>query len=598
VAVKVQAAVDVVRNAVALMFSTVASAALGMMFWIVGARLYDVGDLGRASAAVSAITLLGGLSQLSLHSVFIRFLPTAGAATGRFIGLSYFASGSIAVLLAVGFFMFGFGADFLPPGSVSLGIFCVAVVCSSFSGLQDSVLTALRRTTWVPIENIAIAVGKLGLLPVLTGGMVMVPLLIAWGAPIVVAVLVLTVAIFLRLAPLQARRTRGRQALPTQRELFAFMTAENLNGILGNLTLYLPPLLVTAVLGPEQAGVFYVPWLIGTALIALTWNVLVSLVVEAATDPAHIRAQVRHAMRLLLLVCVGGGTALAAGAPIILAALGSRYAAGADSLRLIGLALPFGVVGTLFSVTGFMAKRAWPMFFVQLASTTMFLGGAYVAMSRLGYGAAGAAGAFAVAEALMALVLLPVTVIRLRALIHTGDTVDEKVPARGVAPVSARGIATVPRLRPGYDTGPMQVFFLPAAVVDWERLGQIDTVLLDRIGDGEPDPDSGLRSRWPADMTLPLQRVTSSETTVIILNRQKPNRQEPNRQEPNRQEPNRQEPSRQELGQSQLAESDEVTMVLPTPNGAESVEATVVFPRSKPSPGPTSSGGEPGQPSP
>jgi len=142
---KVPAAVDVVRNAVALMFSTVASAALGMMFWIIGARLYSVGDLGRAAAAVSTITLLAGLAQLSLHSVFIRFLPTAGEATGRFVGLSYLASGSVAVLLAVGFFMLGPSSQFLPPGSVALGTFSVAVLCATFSGLQDSRRTSRPR---------------------------------------------------------------------------------------------------------------------------------------------------------------------------------------------------------------------------------------------------------------------------------------------------------------------------------------------------------------------------------------------------------------------------------------------------------------------
>ncbi|MDT5029423.1 MAG: hypothetical protein QOE61_5849, partial [Micromonosporaceae bacterium] len=475
-AVKVRTAADVVRNAVALMFSTVASAAFGMLFWVAGARLYDVEDLGRASAAVSAITLLGGLAQLSLNSVFIRFLPTAGEATGRFIGLSYGASGSTAVILAVGFFVFGLGEDFLPPGPVALGAFCIAVVCSTFSGLQDSVLTALRRTTWVPVENIAIAIGKLALLPVFVGAAIVAPLLIAWGLPIVVAVVVLSAVIFLRLAPTQARRMRGRQALPNRGELLAFMSAQNLNGILGNLSMYLPPLLVTMVLGPGETGLFYVPWLIGTALFALSWNILVSLVVEASTDPSQIRSQLRHAFRLLVLVTVGGGAVLVFGAPLILRVLGSQYAeGGADSLRLIGLGLPFAVISTLFAATGFMAKKTWPIFFSQLASTVIFLGGAYFALHW--FGIVGAAGAFLASEIVVGLALAPVTVRRLRELVRSSEeklaeevAAGEKVLARGVAPVPARGVVTVPRLSPGYDTGPMQVLFLPAAVVDWERL--------------------------------------------------------------------------------------------------------------------------------
>ncbi len=499
-AVKVRAAVDVVRNAVALMVSTVASAAFGMLFWVVSARLFDVADLGRASATVSAITLLGGLAQLSLNSAFIRFLPTAGEATGRFLLWSYLASGSAGVLLAVGFYLLGMGRNFLPPGPLALAGFCLAVVSLSFSTLQDSVLTALRRTTWVPIENIAIALGRLGLLPVLVSGVIAVPLLISWSVPMTAAVVVLSVTIFARLAPAQARRMRGHRNLPARRELLSFMGAQNLNGLVSNLNLYLPPLLVTMVLGTQATGLFYVPWLIGTALFALSWNVLASLVVEAATDPSQIKAQVRHAFRLLLLVCVGGGVIVVAGAPLILAVLGPKYAGGEAALRLIGLGLPFSVVGTLFSVTAFMAKKIWPLFFYQLAAAAIFLGGSYFALHR--FGVAGAAGAFLTSEIVMSAAVLPVTIRRLRKLVEGGTapaTPAERVPARGVAPVSARGVAVVPRVAPGYLTGPMQVVFLPATVIDWERLRQVETVFMNRLDLDDP--------------------VDSSATETVVMNR-------------------------------------------------------------------------------
>ena len=176
----------------------------------------------------------------------------------------------------------------------------------------------------------------------------------------------------------------------------------------------------------------------------------------------------------------GQGAVLVLGAPLILAVLGSQYAeGGADSLRLIGLGLPFGVIATLFAVTGFMAKKTWPIFFSQLASTVIFLSGTYFALHR--FGIVGAAGAFLLSEVVVGLALAPTTVRRLRELVRSSEekladevAEGEKVLARGVAPVPARGVVTVPRLRPGYDTGPMQVLFLPAAVVDWERLGQIE----------------------------------------------------------------------------------------------------------------------------
>jgi hypothetical protein len=70
-------------------------------------------------------------------------------------------------------------------------------------------------------------------------------------------------------------------------------------------------------------------------------------------------------------------------------------------------------------------------------------------------------------------------------------------------------VAAVPRLRPGFDIGPMQVIFLPAEVIDWERLGAIETVVMDRYGAG---PDG----RQRADMTLPLVRLSSADMTVQL----------------------------------------------------------------------------------
>jgi O-antigen/teichoic acid export membrane protein len=155
------------RSASALMFSTVASSALGMVFWVVAARLFRTEDVGRASAGVSAIMLLGGLGQLGLSSVLIRFVPIIGGAVPRFLRRAYLVSTSMSLVLAAGFLMLGLGKQFTGRGVLWAVAFCVAVPCACVSSVQDAVLTALRRTSWVPVENVAIAVGRLALLPVL-----------------------------------------------------------------------------------------------------------------------------------------------------------------------------------------------------------------------------------------------------------------------------------------------------------------------------------------------------------------------------------------------------------------------------------------------
>ena len=169
---------------------------------------------------------------------------------------------------------------------------------------------------------------------------------------------------------------------------------------------------------------------------------------------------------MLFLVNIGAAVVLVLAAPLILAVLGSQYGGGVGALRLIGLGLPFGTIGTLFAVTGFMSKKTWPIFFSQLASATIFLGGAYLAMRR--FGIEGAAGAFLASEVILGIALAPVTIARLRALMRSGEdtlaedvAAGERVLARGVAPVPVSELLTVARVQPSYDTGPMRVVVPP-----------------------------------------------------------------------------------------------------------------------------------------
>ena len=78
-----------VRNAIALMASSMGSAGIGIVFWGVAAHLVSVENLGRASAELSAMSLLASLASLSIGSTFIRFLPVSGDRTRQLVARSY-----------------------------------------------------------------------------------------------------------------------------------------------------------------------------------------------------------------------------------------------------------------------------------------------------------------------------------------------------------------------------------------------------------------------------------------------------------------------------------------------------------------------------
>jgi O-antigen/teichoic acid export membrane protein len=505
------AANAVLRRATALMASTVAASALGMVFWVLAARLADPQQVGAAAAAASAVTLLGVLGQLSLNSVLVRFLPTAASRAVRLLVISYLLTAVVAAALGGAFILGGFADDFLGGQPYVLPAFCVAVVGWAFVVLHEGALTGLRRTRWVPVASVGIAVSKIALLPLLVTAGVSAAVLLAWAAPIVVVSLAVAAMLFVRIAPSQSRRHDRTGAMPPRREVLSFLAAENVNGILNGLVLFAPPVLVTAVAGAQANAYFYVPWLIASACLSLYWNISMSLVVAAASDPARIRRHIWHAVRLLAIIGFGGGLVLAVGGPAILGLLGSDYAdSGGTSLRMIGLALPFVAVSVLYTSWALIAKRAWAISIVQMITAVAFLGGAVIALQR--FGLAGAAGAYLVTVASLALVLAPVTASRLRRLARQlapsgvtsprdglGGVPAAKAVAGSVSAADRSAVAS-----PGEAARPSVAVIIPclnealSLPYLFERLpAEVDEVIL--VDGGSTDDSVAVARRlWPA----------------------------------------------------------------------------------------------------
>lgn len=408
----------VLGTALALMSATTFSALFGFVFWVVAARWFPADQVGRASAAVSSMSLLAGLAQLNLINLYARFLPTAGHRSRRLVLAGCAASATASVVLATGFLALGGAAGVIGDRPAGRLIFTVAVVASAIFFIQDGVLAALHRPAWVPVKNVLAAAGKLALLPLLAGAALGDGLLLAWVLPMLLSMLAVNWWILTRLAPGGRHRdARAPAPAPARRELLSFASAEYVNGLLTNAVAFLPPVLVTAVLGPTASAYFYLPWLVGVAGSTLMWNVVTSFVVSATSDGEQSRTHASRAVLLIAAIVGTGAVVLAAAADPLLGLLGPEYAThGATALRLIGLSLPFSGVILLFSAFAIMEKRMWRLVAIQSAVTALFFAGSWLGLPRLG----GVAPALAllVTHAAAAGVLMPGLI---RRYLATGD---------------------------------------------------------------------------------------------------------------------------------------------------------------------------------
>lgn len=404
-----------VSNAVALMAATVGSAGLGMAFWVIAAHMFDQATVGRASAEVAAVTLVAGLGQLSIVSIFARFLPIARGRTMKIIQGGYGTTLAASFVVAVGFILFGFGADFLDRGFVPIVLFVASVLLYGIFALQDVVLTALHRARWVLSENIAVAAIRLAALPLLFIAGWRAVVFGAWALPMIAAVAVVSWLLFRKVVPAKVRLGDDRGLLPTRSELVNYSIAQYVSGIISTIGGLLPPVLVVSEVGPTAGAAFYLPWLFCTASIALLWNIVFSLVVEAVHNIDRTRQLLTRAAWLGALVTCGGGAVLGFGAPWILGVVGSGYRAeGTIVLRLLALSLPFIGIGSLYGALSLIEKRTWMSTALGGVGVAIFLGGGVASASH--YGLAGFGLSFLISRVVVALGAMPGIVIQYRRL--------------------------------------------------------------------------------------------------------------------------------------------------------------------------------------
>jgi O-antigen/teichoic acid export membrane protein len=437
-------------DGIALMFSTGATAASSLLFWVVAARSYSTTSVGFSSAEINAFTMLAAFAQLNLLATFLRFLASSGNRAVRFLATGYGAIVVVALLFGGGFLALGLSTGFLAgaPGW-EYAIFVLAVPVFAVFVVQDGVLTAFAKAPWVPVENLSVAVVRLALLgllvPVLTSGesQSRPGIIAAWAIPTLLAVAVVNTAVFRRLGPAHVRRTPHASSLPPRRELLSFIAGQYVSNSVANVVTYVPPLLVLHLLGPEAAAYVNVPWLIVVSTQTLLWNIGMSFVAEVTRSPERLAVHIRSMLRLGGLVALGWTVALLVGAPLLLGLQGANFAAqGTGLLRLLALSFPCTAVVIMFSLIASLERRIWRLVVVNAIGALALLGG--MEWLAAGRGIIAVGWVYLAVQAGLALALLPVVVVRLR----RGDIrlpeytpVPAEVPAGG--DVSADGVEVI-----------------------------------------------------------------------------------------------------------------------------------------------------------
>ena len=325
-------------NSLFLVLSTGLQSGTGFIFWIITTHLFSVSDVGKGSALISGVSLIGNLSLLGLNIGMGRYLPSArnrdalissGLAMVAIVG----ALGALIYILLTPYVASGLA--FMEKRPVLIVSFALISSAAAVNTLTDNVFIASRKAKYTTfVDGIIAGFGKLILATLLTG-------LGAYGlflASAIGTVLAAVASLFLIVVAMGVR-VDLRRPFQTLKPLIRFSAANYIGNVVNLFTALVVPIIVLDRLGAESSAYFFVvlqmAQIVYTAGLALEQTFLA----EGSRADADMRQLRRRSLRLLLFFFVlAAGFMIGTGRWLLLAFGQLYYQHGYISLIALTLA--------------------------------------------------------------------------------------------------------------------------------------------------------------------------------------------------------------------------------------------------------------------
>jgi O-antigen/teichoic acid export membrane protein len=322
--------------------TTAVTSGLGFIYWWLAARTFPAEAVGLASAAVSAMLLMGSVSVFGFGTLLIGELPRQPDKPVSLVVTALLIVGVAGGILGI---LFAMTAPWISPdlralaSAGSAAIFALGASLTSITLVLDQAIIGLLHGELQLGRNTLFALSKLGAL--LAAGL--------WlpskpGLAIYVAWTLGNLISLFGLAGLAATRGIRISDCRPQWGILRRLGRAALGHHALNLALQAPslmlPVVVTALLSARMNAYFYAAWMIAYFIFAGSVALTTVLYAVGAAEPAALMHKIRATLKLSLMIGLLANGVLLLGANLVLSLFGHVYAEQAGwSLRLLGLAV-------------------------------------------------------------------------------------------------------------------------------------------------------------------------------------------------------------------------------------------------------------------
>ncbi|MGZ3615845.1 MAG: hypothetical protein ACXWOL_02925 [Ktedonobacteraceae bacterium] len=328
-------------NAGSLIGTTIVTGVLGLAFWWVAARQFPPQAVGLASAAISAMLLLGAICILGLGTLLIGELPKLPGKEGSLISAALILVGGVGLCGGIAFALVAplVSSDFQAFRANIGGIllFAIGASLTTITIVLDQALIGLLKGGLQFWRNTLFAAVKLVVL-FLAG---------FWFLKVGETIYgVWAIGILFSLVPLAGlavlKGVRSRSAFMPDWVLLRKLGLPALHHHVLNLILQAPttalPVLVTILLSATTNAWFYMAWMISGLVFIASYALTTVLYAINSAQQSELTRKIRMTLGLSFILSILGNIVIWFGATQILNLFGNIYAEQAAwCLRILGL---------------------------------------------------------------------------------------------------------------------------------------------------------------------------------------------------------------------------------------------------------------------
>lgn len=395
------------RNAGYLMVNSGVSAILGLVFWIVVARLYSPGDVGLGSALLSMVALLSFIGTLGLGYGIIRFPPDSdnkGRLLNSFFTFAGLAAIAVALIFLAGLSLWAPKLILVRENPVFFAAFVIFTAAATLTQITSYTFIAFRRAGFTLAQGIIAGVLKLALAAGLASSFKVFGIFASWGVAVAVSLGICLLIFLPQLLP----RYRPVPSLQRQagNELVHFSFANYVGEALRGLPPWILPLMILNILSAEENAYFFMAWAMAGILLLISGGVSFSLFAEGSYEEGRLGGDLRRSIKLMALLLIPAILIMTLLGDKILLLFGKEYSLqGTKLLWLLAPAALPASINSLYLGIARVKKKLKEIVLINgvIAFSTLIL--SYLLLPHLGILGAGVG--WLAAQTAVALALLP-----------------------------------------------------------------------------------------------------------------------------------------------------------------------------------------------